>query len=201
LKNFLKIFYDLSFPNSWLEIFLELCTLQNPSTENPMIENTENQKRLSIRFPFTNSLEWSSQISSLKIQAQSKNMSLHGMLIASPVSYPNENSITIRMLGSAPDVAALTPLCGHVVWMREEENPSILKYSFGVKFHNPEHKALLVLVEHAIVQLTEKIEKNPDDVWLYRFRGDAKKAKEDSEGAGEDYNKAKELAKSGGWRR
>ncbi len=177
-----------------------------------MTENilSEIKKRISIRFPFVVPLEWSFQNSSLKVLAQSDNMSLHGMLVLSPVPYPdynkvadankvadtnNQSSIVIHILGSSPDIVGLPPLYGRVVWMRQEKSSPTLNYSLGVEFQNPEQKVLLLLVEYAIVQLTNKIEKNPDDLWLYRFRGDVKKAKGDIYGAVEDYTKAEKLKK------
>ena len=158
------------------------------------------EKRRSIRFPFTNPLEWNTKAAARKMLAQSENMSLHGMKIISPVSCPDQSPIVVHILGSSPDIATLSPLRGSVVWVREENISPVLKYSIGVEFDQPEREALSVLAGHAIAQLTNKIEKNPDDLWLYRFRGDAKKARGDLGGALQDYDKAEELKKNGRWR-
>ncbi|MBN2143754.1 MAG: PilZ domain-containing protein [Candidatus Aureabacteria bacterium] len=159
-------------------------------SEGIMQEKTGIERRNAVRFPFKYPIRH--HLEGVKILNHSlcDNLSLSGILFHSMIAYQKDQIVEILIDVSGED--RTITLKTIVVWTRPD--PLFQKqYFVGGQFKNVSPEFISPLMEMAIRDLTLSIERTPSNIWLYRYRGDIRKAKGDEEGSRSDYDKAESL--------
>jgi hypothetical protein len=159
--------------------------------ENLMSDTPGIERRTAIRFPFKYPIRHHLVHGEKTLNhSLCDNLSLSGILFHSPTPYQKDQ--VVEILVDIPPENRSISLLTLVVWTRPD--PLFEKQFFiGGLFKDLSSEFLFPLMDMAIKDLSLSIERDPNNLWLYRYRGDIKKARGDTKGADTDYEKADQL--------